>query len=106
MEQYCWHGSVQWPWSAESKKETWRGAIPTGTVANAHTHPNTASPKPSTTGGITSRGDQGTADKIGLPVYVVTRNAIWKAVPDAKNPDQVASRDWWKPFDKAKVKCD
>lgn len=41
----------------------------------------------------------------GLPVYVVTRNAIWKAVPNAKDPVQVAGKDWWKPSEKAKVKC-
>jgi hypothetical protein len=105
------YGSVPWPWSAESKKETWNGPLPVGTVANAHTHPDRsiseskASPKPSTTGGNTGRGDQGTADKIGLPVYVVTGQAIWKAVPKAKDPVQVAGSDWWKPFDKAKVKC-
>ena len=62
-------------------------------------------PKPSTTGGNTGNGDQGTADKIGLPVYVVTRNAIWKAVPNAKDPVKVAGKDWWKPSEKAKVKC-
>jgi len=99
------YGSVAWPWSAESKKETWKGPLPAGTVANAHTHPNSGGVKPSTSGGNTGKGDQGTADKIGLPVYVVTRNAIWKAVPNGKNPVQVAGNDWWKPSEKAKVKC-
>ena len=105
------YGSVPWPWSAESKTETWKGPLPVGTVADAHTHPDRsislskAGPQPSTTGGRTGKGDQGTADQIGLPVYVVTGQAIWKAVPHAKAPVQVAGQDWWKPFDKAKVKC-
>ena len=99
------YGSVPWPWSAEVGKETWKGPLPVGTVAIAHTHPDKSSPKPSTTGGNTGRGDQGTADKIGLPVYVVTRNAIWKAVPNAKDPVQAKGKDWWKPSEKAKVKC-
>jgi RHS repeat-associated protein len=100
------YGTVQWPWSAENKTESWKGPIPTGTVANAHTHPNSASPKPSTTGGNTGKGDHGTADKIRLPVYTVTRDAIWKAVPGTKEPTQVVGKDWWKTFDKEKVKCD
>jgi len=63
------------------------------------------SPKPSTSGGNTGRGDQGTADMIGLPVYVVTRDAIWKAVPGGKDPVQVAGSDWTKEFQKEHVKC-
>lgn len=99
------YGSVPWPWSAEAGKESWKGPAPAGSVAIAHTHPDRMSPKPSTTGGITGRGDQGTADAIDLPVYVVTRNAVWKAVPDTKSPVQVVGANWWKSFEKAKVKC-
>jgi hypothetical protein len=39
-------------------------------------------------------------------VYVVTGQAIWKAVPKGKNPVQVAGNNRYKPFEKAKVKCD
>jgi len=88
--------TIRWPWSAESGRETWRGPRPPGSVAIAHTHPNALSPKPSTTGGNTDRGDQGTADTQALPVYVVTRDAIWKAVPKQEEPSQVTGRDWWK----------
>jgi len=42
---------------------------------------------------------------IGLPVYVVTRDAIWKAVPGGKDPVQVAGSDWTKEFQKEHVKC-
>ena len=105
------YGSTPWPWSAITGQETWKGPIPAGTIANAHTHPDRSNrtsrndPRPSTLGGVTGRGDQGSADVTNLPFYVVTANAIWKAVPHAKDSIQVADRDWWKPFEKAKVKC-
>ncbi|MEW5980576.1 MAG: RHS repeat-associated core domain-containing protein, partial [Acidobacteriota bacterium] len=99
------YGTVPWPWSAEAGKESWKGPPPIGSVAIVHTHPDNRSPKPSTTGGVTRRGDQGTADAINLPVYVVTRNAIWKAVPGGKEPLQVVEGEWWKPFQEAKLKC-
>ena len=95
------YGSVPWPWSSRIAEESWKGPLPAGTAAQAHTHPEVTSqtsrtePKPSTTGGNTGGEDQGTADKLGLPVYVVTRNAIWNAIPNAKNPVQVAGKDWW-----------
>jgi len=96
------YGSVDWPWSAEWGKETWHGPLPADTVADAHTHPNGMDPKPSTSGGNTGKGDQGTADMIGLPVYVVTRDAIWKAVPGGKDPVQVGGSGWTKQFEKEK----
>ena len=102
-------GSKQWPWSAESGQETWKGPIPANTIADAHTHPNVMDPKPSTRGGNTGRGDQGSADATNLPFYVVTRDAIWKAVPGDKNPTQVAGSGWWKGAEqqekKGKLKC-
>src|SRR6266478_4947825 len=99
------YGFVDWPWSATWGKESWKGPLPAGTVADAHIHPNAMNPKPSTSGGHTGRGDQGTADMMGLPVYVVTRDAIWKAVPGGKDPVQVAGSDWTKEFQKEHVKC-
>jgi RHS repeat-associated protein len=99
------YGFVQWPWSATWGKETWKGPIPTGTVADAHTHPNALDPKPSTTGGNTDGGDQGTADAISLPVYVVTRDAIWKAVPGGRDPVQVAGSGWWNESKKDRAPC-
>jgi YD repeat-containing protein len=105
------YGSTPWPSSSTVAQASWKGPVPAGAIAQAHTHPEITSktsstgPKPSTSGGNTGRGDHGTADKLGMPVYVVTRNAIWKAVPNAKDPVQVAGKDWWKPSEKAKVKC-
>jgi hypothetical protein len=86
---------IPWPWSAESGREVWKGPIPKGAVAIAHTHPQNRSPKPSG-----DPGDQGTANRTNVPVYVVTRNAIWKAVPRAMEPVRVASDGWWQRFEK------
>jgi hypothetical protein len=105
------YGSIIWPFANTSKSDSWDDPIPRNAVAQAHTHPDRnltmqkASPQPSTTGGNTGRGDQGTSDKIGLPIYVVTGQSIWKTIPHTKNPVQVAEQDWWKPFEKAKLKC-
>jgi hypothetical protein len=49
---------------------------------------------------------QAAASEFDLPVYVVTRYAIFKCVPDVDDPVQVAGEGWWEPFRKAKVKCE
>jgi RHS repeat-associated protein len=100
-------GEQQWPWSAQSSKDTWKGPIPADAVAFAHTHPAKGKdPKPSTGGDKT---DDVAADKTGLPNYVVTRDAIWKQVPHQKDPEQVAGRDWYKTSEasekKGNLKC-
>jgi len=75
---------------SRSGKKTWKDKpIPTGTIADAHTHPNALDPKP-------SGGDQADATRLNLPFYVVTRDAIWKAVPKQDAPVPVAGSDWWK----------
>ena len=56
---------VMWPHTANLRSEHYRGAIPAGTVAIAHTHPIFAE-RP-------SRGDIEQAIRIGLPIYVITR---------------------------------
>ena len=70
------YGSVPWPWSAEQKRETWKGPWPTGAFAIAHTHPN-RSPKPSTSDDRGGEGDYGAAKQINGAVYAVTRDAVW-----------------------------
>ena len=61
---------VSWPEAAEPDRVRWSGAFPRGTVAIVHTHPNWI-PAPSSV-------DFRTAERTGLPVYVVTRKRITK----------------------------
>ena len=72
----------RWPWSASWRRETWKGPLPAGTVAQAHTHPSSASPRPSTGGTKSDPRDDYTANLIHRPIYVITRNAIWKVDPE------------------------
>jgi hypothetical protein len=83
---------VVWPWSAEAGKETWRGPAPDGAAAIVHTHPSAKSERP-------SQGDHDLADgkqsrNITMPVYVLHKNGIWKAVPGIKEPVQVRDYHW------------
>jgi len=66
--------SVPWPLTADRRSEHYRGVVPAGTVAIAHTHPIFAE-RPSS-------GDIAQARKIGLPIYVITRWNLY--VVDAK----------------------
>jgi len=103
---------LRWPWSAQQRQETWKGPRPQGYVAIGHTHPTNVpgrpgNPKPSTSSDK-GQGDWGAAKQINAPVYTISRDAIWKITKDplsSTNPVQVAGKDWWKPSEKAKVKC-
>jgi len=75
---------VAWPYGAEPMRARYEGAIPAGTVAILHTHPN-AYPLPST-------GDTELARRLGLPVYVVTRGEV--ALTNGSRSQHVATGDW------------
>jgi hypothetical protein len=74
----------RWRWGAESMRATYRGAIPRRAVAIIHTHPRDL-PGP-------SRADMAVAQKLGMPVYVITRTAV--TVTDGSRTTQVAFGDW------------
>ena len=59
---------VLWPKSEEPHSAKWRGAVPPGAIAIAHTHANRDT-KP-------SRNDIRTAARVRLPVYVITPTRI------------------------------
>jgi proteasome lid subunit RPN8/RPN11 len=61
---------VRWHPTGAAHQAQWNAAVPQGTIAIAHTHPNTL-PRPST-------NDIRTAMQANLPVYVVTRTKITK----------------------------
>lgn len=62
-----------WPHTASIRSARYDGAIPIGTIALAHTHPLYAE-KP-------SRGDVALAQRMGLPIYVVTRWHLYVVDP-------------------------
>jgi hypothetical protein len=64
---------VLWPFTATRRASSFRGTIPEGAIAIAHTHPN-ARPDP-------SAGDWQVAETLGLPVFVVTARGVRAAVP-------------------------
>jgi proteasome lid subunit RPN8/RPN11 len=65
-------------------RATYRGRIPDRTLAIIHTHPN-ARPNP-------SPDDIATAQKLGMPVYVVTRSMVTRT--DGWRTTRVAQGDW------------
>jgi hypothetical protein len=62
-------GFVRWR-SKETNGGSWSGAIPPGTIAIAHTHPNWLS--------MPSRIDARSSTAVHLPIYVVTTSRITK----------------------------
>ncbi len=74
-----------WPFAPEFQQASFRGAIPAGTIAIAHTHPNQL-PSP-------SAGDRALAQKLGVPVLVLTRKGIVAALPAGGAPVRLA-RGW------------
>jgi len=81
-----------WPWSAAAGKETWKGPAPHGAVAIIHTHPTAKSERPSSQDQDLADGKQ--SRNIRMPVYVLHRAGIWKAVPGKKGPVQVRGSNW------------
>jgi hypothetical protein len=59
---------VVWPASNMRDAAEWSGAIPDRTAAIAHTHPN-KQPEP-------SHNDVAVAQRLGIPVFVVTRDVV------------------------------
>ena len=86
------YGFVPWPWSAESAKETWKGPAPEGSVAVVHTHPSAKSDRPSPGDHDLANGKQNSS--IRMPVYVLHRNGIMKAVPGVNDPIRVRDYHW------------
>jgi hypothetical protein len=74
---------VDWP-EGERNAARWEGAYPAGVVAIAHTHRNWQ--------GQPSKVDIASARRIGLPIYVVTRNGISKT--ERGSVETVLHGDW------------
>ena len=88
-----------WPRATDRLRQSWLGAIPEGTVAIAHTHPEGYGAWP-------SRGDRRTARLTGLPIVVVT---LWEVTAFDPRTNQVRkvspSRRWRAAADRRGFSC-
>jgi hypothetical protein len=78
---------LMWPDERKYRRAHWKGPRPADVVAIAHTHPIAVDPKPSLI-------DVETAQKLGIPVYTISRSGIWKAAPDGSIVPVDDAR-WW-----------
>ena len=69
------------------RRATFRGVIPDGTIAIAHTHPRDL-PWP-------SANDREQARRTGLPVIVITPQSVVLAGPDGSVRTMLRERNWW-----------
>ena len=79
-------GSIEcllWPRGARFQRATFRGVIPRGVIAVAHTHPNRER--------LPSHGDHSLANRLGLPVLVITRDGVTVARPGEPEPARLIS---------------
>jgi hypothetical protein len=77
---------VIWPPTFGYRNERWSGPIPDGTVAIVHTHPE-HEPQPSSF-------DVAEAERIGVPILVLTNEAVTVAYPSANRVARLAGRQW------------
>ena len=61
-----------WPAATGARSSTWKGAVPRGTIAIAHTHPDIAHLR------MPSGIDVDLAQHVGLPLYTITHAEVWK----------------------------
>ncbi len=66
---------VPWPPASLQRTHSWRRPLPPGTVALLHTHPASGTARPSVR-------DREVARRLRLPVYTISRWAIYRADPD------------------------
>jgi hypothetical protein len=77
---------VPWPATNRHHAQQWSGAIPAGTVAVAHTHP---SESPSA-----SAHDCDEARRLGMPMFVLTPQAVVLIDARSGRPQAIAQRGW------------
>ena len=76
-----------WPSKHSYLTESFSGFIPTHTIAIVHTHP-IQYPRP-------SQQDKLEATRLGIPIYVLTIEGIYKAVPGERNVETVIRSQAW-----------
>lgn len=78
-----------WPVSHAFRKSVWNGPLPGNAVAIVHTHPP-GIPLPSI-------GDQKESERLGIPIYVLSRTAIYRIDPGSRESVRVISQStWWR----------
>jgi hypothetical protein len=81
-------GCQPWPaWHLQAD-ETFRGVIPKGTLAIIHTHPTYR-------GKLPSAQDHLEAIRLGIPIYVLTRNDIYKTSTEISSSLPVVQDELW-----------
>ena len=77
-----------WPHTDSVRSAHYDGPIPPGTIALAHSHPIYSSEKP-------SPGDVVQAQRIGLPIYVVTRWCLYVVDPlTGQSVELIQQKNW------------
>lgn len=89
-------GCRRWPTSGERNSEFWHGAMPEGTVAQAHTHTVMADPRP-------APKDVELSKRTGIPVYTISGVGVWMVTPDGK-VTRMADAKWYSTVDKSKAR--
>jgi hypothetical protein len=87
-----------WPSNGLRFRAIWIGEVPPGTIAIAHTHPP-QSPDPSPT-------DHAVADRLGIPVLVLTVNRISAAMPGSSVPLELRRDSYWSRLRETTLRCD
>ena len=84
------YSCLRWPWTADSsQRERWHGPRPPGADSVAHTHPTRLPPSRGTRADvIPSPTDRATAKGLGMPIYVISHEGVWKYDPSCKKTTQ------------------
>src|SRR5712692_5282866 len=90
-------GCVLWPASGLMDRETFHGRIPSGTKAIIHTHP-IAWPLP-------SEHDRVEAERLGIPIYVLTQRAIYRTDGQAAIA-LVRDAMWYREIPESSLRCE
>ena len=88
---------IVWPPSFGYRSERWIGPIPDGTVAIVHTHPE-REPHPSSF-------DIEEAERIGVPILVLTNDSVTVAYPSRKRVATLAGKAWAQRGEGAHCSC-
>jgi hypothetical protein len=79
------YSTIRWPATGKKNAHFWRGPVPNGVVALAHTHTVKAYSKP-------SRMDISESKRLQIPFYIISDKGIW--IVDQGNVKKILGGDW------------